>query len=188
MKKTISTILSAVFSAVTLSSCSTPNASDIENSYDGGVFSKETIRILSGSENKELSDILARKYHIAFEYSRVGSLDMVTADQTGRDYLFPSSRTALEYYKEQHGESVSEEIIFNTPIVLYSHKVITEAFMNDGTVTISDGVYYADMKKLTDKITGGVSWVEAGLPELYGNVTVDTTDPVRSNERSFFIL
>lgn len=103
MKKTISTILSAVFSAVTLSSCSTPNASDIENSYDGGVFSKETIRILSGSENKELSDILARKYHIAFEYSRVGSLDMVTADQTGRDYLFPSSRTALEYYKEQHG-------------------------------------------------------------------------------------
>lgn len=149
------------------------------NGYLGG----EKIGIM---EDKAIADILAKKYHIAFEYSRAGSLDMVTADQTGRDYLFPSSRTALEYYKEQHGEPISEEIIFNTPIVLYSHKAIAEAFMQDGTVTLSDGVYYADMKKLTDKITGGVSWAEAGMPELYGNVSVDTTDPVRSNSGNMF--
>jgi len=156
-------------------------ASDVTaiNGYLGG----EKIGIM---EDKQIADILAKKYHIYFEYSRAGSLDMVTADQTGRDYLFPSSRTALEYYKEQHGEPVSEEIIFNTPIVLYSHKAIAEAFMKDGTVTFSDGVYYADMKKLTDKITGGVSWADAGMPELYGNVSVDTTDPVRSNSGNMF--
>lgn len=51
-------------------------------------------------EDKEIADILAKKYHIAFDYSRAGSLDMVTADPTGRDYLFPSSRTALEYYRD----------------------------------------------------------------------------------------
>lgn len=149
------------------------------NGYLGG----EKIGIM---EDKQIADILAKKYHIAFEYSRAGSLDMVTADQTGRNYLFPSSRTALEYYKEQHGEPVSDEIIFNTPIVLYSHKAVAEALMTDGTVTLSEGVYYADMKKLTDKITSGVTWAETGLPELYGNVSVDTTDPVRSNSGNMF--
>ncbi|WP_432651238.1 hypothetical protein [Huintestinicola sp.] len=149
------------------------------NGYLGG----EKIGIM---EDEQITDILAKKYHIAFDYSRAGSLDMVTADQSGRDYLFPSSRTALEYYKEQHGEPVSDEIIFNTPIVLYSHKAVAEALMTDGTVTLSEGVYYADMKKLTDKITSGVSWAEAGLPELYGNVSVDTTDPVRSNSGNMF--
>ncbi|MGN1415205.1 MAG: hypothetical protein ACI4XF_00035 [Oscillospiraceae bacterium] len=138
-------------------------------------------------EDKQIADILSKKYHIAFDYSRAGSLDMVTADQTDRDYLFPSSRTALEYYKEQHGDPVSEEIIFNTPLVLYSHKAVAEALMTDGTVTLSsDGVYYADMEKLADKITGKVTWAQAGLPELYGNVTVDTTDPVRSNSGNMF--
>ncbi|MGN0587623.1 MAG: hypothetical protein ACI4JF_10085 [Oscillospiraceae bacterium] len=149
------------------------------NGYLGG----EKIGIM---EDEQIADILAKKYHIAFEYSRAGSLDMVTADQSGRDYLFPSSRTALEYYKEQHGEPVSDEIIFNTPIVLYSHKAVAEAFMTDGTITLSEGVYYADMQKLTDKITGGVTWAEAGLPELYGNVSVDTTDPLRSNSGNMF--
>lgn len=48
-----------------------------------------------------------------------------------------------------------------------------------GTVTLTDGVYYADMEKLTEKITNGVTWADAGLPELYGNVSVDTTDPVQ---------
>ncbi|MDY2847189.1 MAG: hypothetical protein SOU50_03120 [Oscillospiraceae bacterium] len=55
-----------------------------------------------------------------------------------------------------------------------------------GTVTLTDGVYYADMEKLTEKITSGVTWADAGLPELYGNVSVDTTDPVRSNSGNMF--
>ena len=111
---------------------------------------------------------------------------MVTADQSGRNYLFPSSRTALDFYKERQGEPVSDEIIFNTPLVLYSHKAVAEGLMTDGTVTLSDGVYYADMQKLTEKIKSRVIWAEAGLPELYGNVTVDTTDPVRSNSGNMF--
>lgn len=149
------------------------------NGYLGG----EKIGIF---EDEEVSKILAKKYHIAFEYSRAGSLDMVTADHTGKDYLFPSSRTALEYYNEQIGDTVSDEIIFNTPIVLYSHKQVADALMKDNTVTLTDGVYYADMQKLTEKITQGVSWADIGLGELYGNVSVDTTDPVRSNSGNMF--
>lgn len=91
-------------------------------------------------EDKEISDILAKNHHISFNYSRAGSLDMVTAEQTGKNYLFPSSRTALEYYKEQHGEPVADEIIFNTPIVLYFHKAVAQALSSDGTVYTTDGV------------------------------------------------
>lgn len=149
------------------------------NGYLGG----EKIGVM---EDKEISDILAKEYHIAFNYSRAGSLDMVTADRTGKNYLFPSSRTALEYYKEQHGEPVSDEIIFNTPIVLYSHKAVAEALMTDGTVYTAEGVYFADMAKLTDKLVGEVTWAELGLTELYGSFSVDTTDPVRSNSGNMF--
>lgn len=148
-----------------------------------GYLGGEKIGIM---EDKEISSILAKKYHLSFNYSRAGSLDMVTAEQAGRNYLFPSSRTALEYYKEQHGEPVADEIIFNTPIVLYSHKAVAQALSSDGTVYTSEGVYYADMTKLTDKLIHGVTWAEIGLPELYGTFSVDTTDPARSNSGNMF--
>lgn len=70
-------------------------------------------------EDEEAARILERKYHIQFDYSRAGSLDMVTADQEGMNYLFPSSQTALSYYEDVHGQPLQEEIIFNTPIVCY---------------------------------------------------------------------
>lgn len=59
MKKAICVILSAVLTAGVFSSCSASGNTASENSFGGGIFEKETVRILSGSENKELSDILA---------------------------------------------------------------------------------------------------------------------------------
>ena len=137
-------------------------------------------------EDEEVKDILKKKYHIEFQYARAGSLDMVTADQTGRDYLFPSSQTALEYYEDTYGKPQSEEIIFNTPIVLYTHKMVSDALLKEGIVTQRDGVYYADMKKLTELILSGASWSDIGLTQLYGSISVDTTDPARSNSGNMF--
>lgn len=59
MKKIFGVILSCIIIANAFSACSLSDTPASENSYDGGSFSKETIRILSGSENKELSEILA---------------------------------------------------------------------------------------------------------------------------------
>ena len=92
-------------------------------------------------EDEEAARILERKYHIQFDYSRAGSLDMVTADQEGMNYLFPSSQTALSYYEDVHGQPLQEEIIFNTPIVLYTHRMVLEAFEANGIVSQTDGVY-----------------------------------------------
>ncbi|MDD6069834.1 MAG: hypothetical protein PUC12_03355 [Clostridiales bacterium] len=137
-------------------------------------------------EDEEIQSILKKKYQVEFEYSRAGSLDMVTADQTGRDYLFPSSQTALEYYQDTYGKTASDEIIFNTPLVLYSHKIVADVLEQKGVVSQKDGVYYADMKKLVELIESDTKWSDLGLTQLYGNVSVDTTDPVKSNSGNMF--
>ena len=137
-------------------------------------------------EDEEIAGYIRKNYHLEFDYSRAGSLDMVTADLSGRDYLFPSSQTALEYYNEVHGSGRAEEIVFNTPIVLYSHKVVADSLIQQGIVTQTDGVYYADMEKLTQLILEEKQWSDIGLPQLYGSFCVDTTDPARSNSGNMF--
>lgn len=137
-------------------------------------------------EDEEVQKILKKKYQIEFDYSRAGSLDMVTADLGGRDYLFPSSQTALEYYNDIHGKALSDEIIFNTPIVLYSHKPVVDALIGQGVVSVVDDVYYADMTKMTELILTNTQWSDLGLKELYGFVSIDTTDPARSNSGNMF--
>lgn len=137
-------------------------------------------------EDEEVQKILKKEYQIEFDYSRAGSLDMVTADLDGRDYLFPSSQTALEYYNDIHGKALSDEIIFNTPIVLYSHKTVVDALIRQGVVSVVDDVYYADMTKMTELILTDTQWSDLGLKELYGFVSIDTTDPARSNSGNMF--
>ena len=42
------------------------------------------------------------------------------------------------------------------------------------------------MQKLTDLMLADTSWADIGLPELYGSVSVDTTDPVKSNSGNVY--
>lgn len=46
-------------------------------------------------EDEEIVEYIKKNYHLEFDYSRAGSLDMVTADLSGRDYLFPPARRHL---------------------------------------------------------------------------------------------
>ena len=149
------------------------------NGYLGG----EKIGLI---EDEEIKSILKKKYHLEIDYSRAGSLDMVTADLTGRDYLFPSSQTALAYYQELYGKALSDEIMFNTPIVLYSYQIVADAMEKEGIITKTDGVYYADMQKLTELMMAEKTWSDIGLPQLYGPIIVDTTDPTKSNSGNMY--
>ena len=137
-------------------------------------------------EDEAVQDILEREYGLTLDYAKAGSLDMVAADHEGRDFLFPSSQTALEYYQQLCGAPDKSQIVFNTPIVLYTHRPILEAFQKEGLVTERDGVYYMDMAALVAEIEAGTAWADLGLPELYGTVAVNTTDPVRSNSGNMF--
>lgn len=137
-------------------------------------------------EDEEVQKILKKKYHLKLEYAKAGSLDMVTEEQTGMNYLFPSSQTALSFYEDEKGQPIKDEIIFNTPIVLYSHKIVVDALEKEGVVSNQDGIYYADMKKLADMILSDTTWAEIGVSQLYGKVSVDTTNPAKSNSGNMF--
>ncbi len=137
-------------------------------------------------EDEEVLEILRKDYGLEVDYSKAGSLDMMTADLTGRNYLFPSSSIALEYYEELHGSPKQSEIILNTPIVLYTHKIVLEAFEQQGMITKDEDVNYVDMNKLLELIRTDTKWTDIGVPELYGSVSVDTTDPAKSNSGNMF--
>ena len=112
------------------------------NGYVGG----EKIGLL---EDEEVQDILRDRYKLVIDYAKAGSIDMITADATGRDFLFPSNQTALELYKQINGDPVKSEIVLNTPIVLYTRSAVAQALVDSGIASLNDGVYTVDMVKLT---------------------------------------
>jgi hypothetical protein len=138
-------------------------------------------------EDEEVTSILADRYHLQIDYQKAGSLDMISADQEGKDYLFPSSQVALELYRSKYGTPVKSEIIFNTPIVIYTHKEVSDALDQQGLITdLGNGAKGIDMKKFATMISNGTKWSDIGLDDLYGTITVSTTDPVRSNSGNMF--
>ena len=149
------------------------------NGYVGG----EKIEFL---EDPEVQSILEEKYGLEADYAKAGSLDMMTADMTGMDYLFPSSSIAEEYYEDLNGRPLQSEIILNTPIVLYTHRAVLDAFSSRGLITEEGGAYFIDMNGLISLIQNNTAWADIGLPALYGTVSVDTTDPAKSNSGNMF--
>lgn len=154
------------------------NYSEISG-YVGG----EKIGLL---EDEEVSKLIKDRYKLTIDYSKAGSIDMITADRDGKNFLFPSSQTALEIYNENYGKPVKSEIIFNTPIVLYTRKEISQALLSQKIAYKQGDVFYVDMKKLIECIESEKTWADIGLTQLYGNISVGTTDPVKSNSGNMF--
>lgn len=171
-------VLMAVIGGIYFVTGNAPRIVSVDG-YVGG----EKIELL---EDEEVQSVFEEKYGLNVDYSRAGSLDMMTADLSGRDYLFPSSSIALEYYEDLHGSPVQSEIVLNTPIVLYTHQIVLDAFENQGLITTDGDIHYIDMAGLLELIQNGAQWSDIGLPELYGRVSVDTTDPSKSNSGNMF--
>lgn len=113
-------------------------------------------------------------------------MEMVSQDTSGQNFLFPSNQTALELYEQNFGSPKASKIVFNTPLVLYTHTPVAEALKSQGIAGESDGVTTVDMEILTEWIASGKTWADIGLPELYGSISVATTDPVKSNSGNMF--
>lgn len=164
--------------------------------YYFAVVRKPAVTTLSGYlggekagllEDQEFIDYLQKQYHLVINYSKAGSLDMIDADQSGRDYLFPSSQVALELYRTKYGNPKRSEIIFNTPIVLYTHKEVSDALAAQNLLSdLGNGAQGIDLPQFAKLIADGTKWSDIGLSQLYGTVTVATTDPVRSNSGNMF--
>ena len=87
-------------------------------------------------EDEQVQKILKDKYRLSLDYNRAGSIEMVTTlDRAGQDFLFPSNQTALELFEREGGAPEKSQIVFNTPIVLYTHAAVAEALTAERAIS-----------------------------------------------------
>lgn len=155
----------------------------------------ETVKGFIGSEktgfleNEQVRSILKGRFGLVVDYAKAGSIEMVRGTvPEGTDFLWPSSQVALELYRlSRDNASVKSEIIFNSPIVLYSWDLIVDALAKRGIAAKQGEAWYAtDFAKLLGDDIGGAKWSDIGIADLYGKLTITSTDPNKSNSGMMF--
>lgn len=137
-------------------------------------------------EDEEVKSILKSKYGIELDYSKAGSIEMVKDDiKPGTDFLWPSNQVALELFQNKNGNPIQSEIIFSSPIVLYSWDTVVDALATNGLASEESRVYYVNMPRLLYRIYKGDSWKTVGL-DTFGKISVISTDPTKSNSGNMF--
>lgn len=153
-------------------------AAPVEKVSVTGYLGGEKIGLFDDAKFKEL----AAEQGLNVDYRKAGSLAMMDADANGMDYLFPSSRAAVEYGKAKGVKATQSDIVFNSPIVLYTHKAVAEGLVSGGLITKDDsGAYHMDMAKAVDAMVNSKTWADVGYAAGYGQFRIDSTDPVQSN-------
>lgn len=147
---------------------------------------KETVQGYLGGEKVSLFEDpdfqkLASDAGLDVQYKKAGSLDMMTADKTGVDYLFPSSQAAVEYGKQKGVETGDSDIVLNSPIVLYTYKDVADSLVKSGVMSKDGDVYKLDAAKAVDAMLQDKTWRDLGWTQGYGQFRIDSTDPSKSN-------
>lgn len=138
-------------------------------------------------QNEKVLNIFAKRYGVKLDWSKAGSMEMVRDTMQKADFLWPSSEVSLEYYKTSHGNLAKSENIFNSPIVLYSWDIVADALIKEKIVTVTDGIYFiTDLPRLIELTVEGKKWSDIGLNQLYGKVSIISTDPNKSNSGAVF--
>lgn len=152
-----------------------------------GYMGSEKVGFMS---DPDVQQILRDKYKLTVNYTPLGSIDQVTVGSTGMDFLWPSNEVALQLYKDNHGGVAKSALIFNSPIVFYSWSDVVDALAKQGTVTQENGIYYVnDMPKLANTLVySQTKWSDLGVPQLFGNFAIVSSDPTKSNSGNMFAL
>ncbi|MBK9575599.1 MAG: substrate-binding domain-containing protein [Fibrobacterota bacterium] len=139
-------------------------------------------------EDTLVKEILVQRYGIVIQYTKAGSIEMARGPIQGVDFLWPSSQTALEIFRERNATAIlRSEVIFNSPLVLYSWDSIATALEKQGILRGKEGVWFVkDFPKLADQVVAGKKWKDVGVSGLFGKVNIVTTDPVLSNSGYMF--
>lgn len=146
-----------------------------------------TVSIFYGGEKAALlADPLVQKvldrYAVTLDATKAGSVEMATTlDTTGKDCLWPSNGLAVALAREAGKPVLSDDTIFNSPIVLYAWDEAAAALQRAGVISNQDGMRVADTTRLGALISGGKRWKEDLGLDLYGPFRVISTDPAKSN-------
>lgn len=124
---------------------------------------------------------LATDAGLSVSYKKAGSLAMMDADLTGMDYLFPSSRAAVEYGATKGVTSSDQDIVFNSPIVVYTYRDVADSLAASGLVSKEGEVYHLDAAAAVQAMAEDKTWADLGWASGYGQFRIDSTDPTKSN-------
>ncbi len=148
-----------------------------------------TVSIFYGGEktallaNPKVAAIIRDRYRVTLDATRAGSIEMATTlDTTSKDCLWPSSMVAVELARSAGKTVLTDETIFNSPIVFYAWTEVTDALTKAGAVRAdADGTLLADVTAIGRLITEGKRWKEDLGLNIYGPFKVISTDPTKSN-------
>lgn len=140
--------------------------------------------------NPRIVEILHRRYGLNIDARRAGSVEMVS-DPTlfGQkpDFLWPSSSVMVEMARDNGVPVRRDQVIFNSPIVVYTWLPIAQALIKAGLVEQrGDNFYIVHLKALIGAVIQGKKWAELGVDRLYGQVMINSTDPTKSNSGFMF--
>lgn len=133
--------------------------------------------------------IRALKFHgLAITAERAGSVEQVRDPKllaTKPQFLWPSSSPLVELAR-RNAKVLRDEVIFNSPIVIYSWQPIAEGLVRAGLATKEGAHYFVDAKALIEAVLARKPWSELGQTQLYGRVRLIATDPNKSNSGFMF--
>ena len=138
-------------------------------------------------EDQKTIDAL-RHFGFALDAERAGSVDQVRDPQllgTKPQFLWPSSSPLVELARK-NVKVLRDEVIFNSPIVVYSWTPFADGLVRAGLATKSGNHYYIDSHQLIDAVLQHKTWSALGQPDLYGTIRLITTDPNKSNSGFMF--
>ncbi len=133
---------------------------------------------------------LAQAHDIAMSARRAGSVEQVRDPALlaqKPSFLWPSSAVMVDVAKRAGVKIKQDEVILNTPIVLYSWTPIAEALVQKAVARkLGNGSYAVDAKKLIDALLARQSWSDFGVSALFGKIRLQSTDPTKSNSGFMF--
>lgn len=140
--------------------------------------------------NTRVRTSLERRFGLVLDARRAGSVEMVrehTLIDQKPQFLWPSSSVLVEVARSSGLKISRDQVIFNSPIVLYSWDRIAEGLVKGGYAQAAGGPRYTiDLLKLLKAIVAGETWASLGVADLFGRARVVSTDPNKSNSGFMF--
>jgi hypothetical protein len=142
-------------------------------------------------DDAEVKEILRDRYGLVLDARRAGSIEMVTDPAIiaqRPSFLWPSTQIALDLARESGLAVAADNIVFNSPIVLFSWSSVAEALEAVGLARALSPeriAWAVDTRALLDLVDDERRWSDLGLSNLSGTL-MNATDPLRSSSGNHF--
>ena len=138
-------------------------------------------------QNEKFRRILAEKYHVAIKPTKAGSIEMASGmDLTGKDFIWPSNDFAVKLFRDSNRKAGKDQIIFNSPLVIYTGWNIADGLIKQGIVEKRrEGYFIVNFQKLLTMVVERKAWRDIGQ-DFDGKILIRCTDPTKSNSGNMF--